>query len=127
MLAKGMPELGWWLGMVPVPSLVSCPSLGQPSPASPGKPWMGPVSPSLLCCSRDSRCQFQNVSSPGGSFPAVRLCNSYWSREVRGWEHGVPEDMAGCLEELSEIVPIQTSPDASLSHGRLKVDLTWRK
>ncbi|NWR33479.1 DUOX2 oxidase, partial [Tachuris rubrigastra] len=30
---------------------------------------------------RDTKCQFQNVSDPSGSFPAVRLCNSYWSRE----------------------------------------------
>ncbi|KAM7039506.1 dual oxidase 2 isoform 2-T3 [Acridotheres tristis] len=31
---------------------------------------------------RDTKCQFQNVSVSSGSFPAVRLCNSYWNREV---------------------------------------------
>ncbi|NXY16100.1 DUOX2 oxidase, partial [Atrichornis clamosus] len=30
---------------------------------------------------RDTECRFQNVSDPSGSFPALRLCNSYWSRE----------------------------------------------
>uniref|UniRef100_A0A8C4UZU8 Tyrosinase n=1 Tax=Falco tinnunculus TaxID=100819 RepID=A0A8C4UZU8_FALTI len=30
---------------------------------------------------RHPRCQFQEVPGPGGPFPAVRLCNSYWSRE----------------------------------------------
>uniref|UniRef100_A0A8B9MMP9 Dual oxidase 2 n=1 Tax=Accipiter nisus TaxID=211598 RepID=A0A8B9MMP9_9AVES len=30
---------------------------------------------------RDSSCQFQGVPGPGGPFPAVRLCNSYWRRE----------------------------------------------
>ncbi|NXP53088.1 DUOX2 oxidase, partial [Heliornis fulica] len=30
---------------------------------------------------RDPQCQFLEVPSPGGPFPAVRLCNSYWSRE----------------------------------------------
>ncbi|NXG55440.1 DUOX2 oxidase, partial [Hemiprocne comata] len=30
---------------------------------------------------RDSNCQFSKVPNPGASFPAVRLCNSYWSRE----------------------------------------------
>uniref|UniRef100_A0A663M4W2 NAD(P)H oxidase (H2O2-forming) n=1 Tax=Athene cunicularia TaxID=194338 RepID=A0A663M4W2_ATHCN len=30
---------------------------------------------------RGPKCQFQKVPGPNGSFPAVRLCNSYWSRE----------------------------------------------
>ncbi|NXJ82003.1 DUOX2 oxidase, partial [Trogon melanurus] len=30
---------------------------------------------------RDPTCQFHQVPGPSGSFPAVRLCNSYWSRE----------------------------------------------
>uniref|UniRef100_A0A8C3J8T5 NAD(P)H oxidase (H2O2-forming) n=1 Tax=Calidris pygmaea TaxID=425635 RepID=A0A8C3J8T5_9CHAR len=30
---------------------------------------------------RDTQCNFQTVPGPGHSFPAVRLCNSYWSRE----------------------------------------------
>uniref|UniRef100_A0A8V5HDX9 NAD(P)H oxidase (H2O2-forming) n=1 Tax=Melopsittacus undulatus TaxID=13146 RepID=A0A8V5HDX9_MELUD len=42
---------------------------------------------------RDPKCQFQKVPGPGGSFPAMRLCNSYWSREVhrrvlRMWRAG---------------------------------------
>ncbi|NXX37946.1 DUOX2 oxidase, partial [Tricholaema leucomelas] len=28
-------------------------------------------------------CQFQRVPGPNGSFPAMRLCNSYWSRELQ--------------------------------------------
>ncbi|NXN97737.1 DUOX2 oxidase, partial [Rhinopomastus cyanomelas] len=35
---------------------------------------------------RNPQCQFQQVPSPGGSFHALRLCNSYWSREVQGRE-----------------------------------------
>lgn len=110
MLGKGMPELGWWLGMVPVPSLASCPSLGQPSPASSGQPQSGAVGPALLCCSRAPRCQFQQVPSSGGSYPAVRLCNSYWSREVRGSERGGPEDVAGWPEGLHSLLYITEDP-----------------
>lgn len=53
------------------------------------------VGPALLCCSRDPSCQFQGVPGPGGPFPAVRLCNSYWRREVQGRERRGPEDVAG--------------------------------
>ncbi|KFO80860.1 Dual oxidase 2 [Cuculus canorus] len=48
---------------------------------------------------RDSKCQFQEVSSPKGSFPAMRLCNSYWSREVRGGEQA--EDVNNLLLGMS--------------------------
>uniref|UniRef100_A0A8C3J9N9 NAD(P)H oxidase (H2O2-forming) n=1 Tax=Calidris pygmaea TaxID=425635 RepID=A0A8C3J9N9_9CHAR len=34
---------------------------------------------------RDTQCNFQTVPGPGHSFPAVRLCNSYWSREQLWW------------------------------------------
>ncbi|XP_054024899.1 dual oxidase 2 [Dryobates pubescens] len=31
---------------------------------------------------RTPKCQFQRVPGPNSSFPAMRLCNSYWSREL---------------------------------------------
>lgn len=82
-----------WDGLCPFP--MSCSQLRQPSPDSSRQPWLRAVGSVLLCCSRDTRCRFQNVSVSSGSFPAVRLCNSYWSRKVQGKEHGGPEDVAG--------------------------------
>lgn len=74
MPGKGMPETGV--------------GAGDGSCLAPAweHPWPGAMCPALLCCRRDLSCQFQNVSSPGGTFPAMRLCNNYWSREVRGGE-----------------------------------------
>ncbi|XP_035191640.1 dual oxidase 2-like [Oxyura jamaicensis] len=48
---------------------------------------------------RDSSCKFQNVSSPGGPFPAMRLCNNYWSRESTGMQQA--EDVDGLLLGMS--------------------------
>uniref|UniRef100_A0A8C3BCI5 NAD(P)H oxidase (H2O2-forming) n=1 Tax=Cairina moschata TaxID=8855 RepID=A0A8C3BCI5_CAIMO len=48
---------------------------------------------------RDLSCQFQNVSSPGGTFPAMRLCNNYWSRESTGVQQA--EDVDGLLLGMS--------------------------
>lgn len=82
-----------WDGLCPSP--MSCPQLRQASPDSFRQPWLRAVGPILLCCSRDTKCQFQNVSVSSGSFPAMRLCNSYWSREVQGRDHRGPEVVAG--------------------------------
>lgn len=88
---KGMPELGWW----PFPA--SQPSPEHSSPRCSGQTQPGAMGPALLYCSRDNMCQFQQVIISSSSFPAVRLCNSYWSREVQGREHGGPEDMVGFI------------------------------
>ncbi|OWK58826.1 Dual oxidase 2 [Lonchura striata] len=48
---------------------------------------------------RDTRCRFQNVSVSGGSFPAVRLCNSYWSRKSPGLQQA--EDVDSLLQGMS--------------------------
>ncbi|NXT03436.1 DUOX2 oxidase, partial [Jacana jacana] len=50
---------------------------------------------------RDTQCSFQEVPGPGGSFPAMRLCNSYWIREVRGRERGEPLDVDNLLLGMS--------------------------
>lgn len=70
--------------MVPVPRM-RIPELGMVLVHSRS----AAVGPAPLCCSRNPQCQFQQVPGPGGSFPAVRLCNSYWSRKVQGRERGV--------------------------------------
>ncbi|NWT44045.1 DUOX2 oxidase, partial [Chroicocephalus maculipennis] len=50
---------------------------------------------------RDTQCQFQEASSPGGSFPAVRLCNSYWSRKSTGLQQAEPVDVDDLLLGMS--------------------------
>ncbi|NXW37652.1 DUOX2 oxidase, partial [Phaetusa simplex] len=50
---------------------------------------------------RDTQCQFQEVPSPGGSFPAVRLCNSYWSRESTELQQAEPVDVDDLLLGMS--------------------------
>uniref|UniRef100_A0A8C3NJW9 NAD(P)H oxidase (H2O2-forming) n=1 Tax=Geospiza parvula TaxID=87175 RepID=A0A8C3NJW9_GEOPR len=53
---------------------------------------------------RDTRCRFQNVSASGASFPAVRLCNSYWSRESPGLQQAeaVDELLLGMSSQIAE-------------------------
>ncbi|XP_056355441.1 dual oxidase 2-like [Oenanthe melanoleuca] len=53
---------------------------------------------------RDTQCQFQNVSVSSGSFPAVRLCNSYWSRESPGLQKGEDVDnlLLGMSSQIAE-------------------------
>ncbi|NXM26167.1 DUOX2 oxidase, partial [Oxyruncus cristatus] len=53
---------------------------------------------------RDTKCQFQNVSGPSGSFPAVRLCNSYWSRERPGLQQAEDVDnlLLGMSSQIAE-------------------------
>ncbi|NXG16772.1 DUOX2 oxidase, partial [Grallaria varia] len=53
---------------------------------------------------RDTKCRFQNVSSPSGSFPAVRLCNSYWSRESPGLQKAEDVDnlLLGMSSQIAE-------------------------
>ncbi|KAM7010592.1 dual oxidase 2 [Passerculus sandwichensis] len=53
---------------------------------------------------RDTRCRFQNVSVSGASFPAVRLCNSYWSRESPGLQQAedVDEILLGMSSQIAE-------------------------
>ncbi|NXV67641.1 DUOX2 oxidase, partial [Molothrus ater] len=53
---------------------------------------------------RDTRCRFQNVSVSGSSFPAVRLCNSYWSRESPGLQQAedVDELLLGMSSQIAE-------------------------
>ncbi|XP_010190709.1 PREDICTED: dual oxidase 1-like, partial [Mesitornis unicolor] len=50
---------------------------------------------------RAPMCQFQNVSSPSGSFPAVRLCNSYWSRESTRQQQAEDVDVDNLLLGMS--------------------------
>ncbi|NXV17470.1 DUOX2 oxidase, partial [Cepphus grylle] len=50
---------------------------------------------------RDTQCQFQEAHSPGGSFPAVRLCNSYWSRESTRLQQAEPVDVDDLLLGMS--------------------------
>ncbi|NXX29411.1 DUOX2 oxidase, partial [Nicator chloris] len=53
---------------------------------------------------RDTKCQFQNVSVSSGSFPAVRLCNSYWSRESPGLQQAEDVDnlLLGMSSQIAE-------------------------
>uniref|UniRef100_A0A8C3JAC6 NAD(P)H oxidase (H2O2-forming) n=1 Tax=Calidris pygmaea TaxID=425635 RepID=A0A8C3JAC6_9CHAR len=50
---------------------------------------------------RDTQCNFQTVPGPGHSFPAVRLCNSYWSRESTGLRQVEPVDVDNLLLGMS--------------------------
>ncbi|NXW00161.1 DUOX2 oxidase, partial [Fregetta grallaria] len=53
---------------------------------------------------RDPKCQFQKVPGPSGSFPAVRLCNSYWSRENTGLQQAEDVDnlLLGMSSQIAE-------------------------
>ncbi|NWU65295.1 DUOX2 oxidase, partial [Pterocles burchelli] len=53
---------------------------------------------------RDPKCQFQQVPGPGGSFPAMRLCNSYWSRQSRGLQQAGDVDnlLLGMSSQIAE-------------------------
>ncbi|XP_009074436.1 PREDICTED: dual oxidase 2-like [Acanthisitta chloris] len=53
---------------------------------------------------RDTECRFQDVSGPSGSFPAVRLCNSYWSRESPGLQQADDVDklLLGMSSQIAE-------------------------
>ncbi|KFR02023.1 Dual oxidase 2 [Nipponia nippon] len=50
---------------------------------------------------RDPKCQFQKVPGPSGSFPAMRLCNSYWSREDTGLQQAEDVDVDNLLLGMS--------------------------
>ncbi|KAF1427168.1 Dual oxidase 2, partial [Spheniscus mendiculus] len=50
---------------------------------------------------RAPKCQFQEVPSPGGSYPAVRLCNSYWSRESTRLQQAEDVDVDNLLLGMS--------------------------
>ncbi|NXV54229.1 DUOX2 oxidase, partial [Uria aalge] len=56
---------------------------------------------------RDTQCRFQEVPSPGGSFPAVRLCNSYWSRESTRLQQAEPVDVDNLLLGMSSQIAEQ--------------------
>ncbi|NWQ96895.1 DUOX2 oxidase, partial [Burhinus bistriatus] len=53
---------------------------------------------------RDTQCRFQEVPGPGGSFPAVRLCNSYWNRESPGLQQAEAVDnlLLGMSSQIAE-------------------------
>ncbi|NXT47307.1 DUOX2 oxidase, partial [Pluvianellus socialis] len=53
---------------------------------------------------RDTQCQFQQVPGPGGPFPAMRLCNSYWSRESPGLQQAESVDnlLLGMSSQIAE-------------------------
>ncbi|OXB81937.1 UNVERIFIED_CONTAM: hypothetical protein H355_004020 [Colinus virginianus] len=52
---------------------------------------------------RDSSCHLQNVSSSSDPFPAVRLCNSYWSRESTGMQQEDVDDLLlGMSSQIAE-------------------------
>ncbi|NXT94227.1 DUOX2 oxidase, partial [Anhinga rufa] len=56
---------------------------------------------------RDPRCQFQNVPGPGGLFPALRLCNSYWSRESTRLQQAKDVDVDNLLLGMSSQIAEQ--------------------
>eukprot|EP00076_Gallus_gallus_P015519 XP_015134571.1 dual oxidase 2 [Gallus gallus] len=52
---------------------------------------------------RDPRCHVRNVSSSGGPFPAMRLCNSYWSREsIEMQQEDVDDLLLGMSSQIAE-------------------------
>ncbi|NXW90244.1 DUOX2 oxidase, partial [Alopecoenas beccarii] len=53
---------------------------------------------------RNPQCQFQQVRGPGGFFPAVRLCDSYWSRKSTGQADAVAVDnlLLGMSSQIAE-------------------------
>ncbi|XP_061855522.1 dual oxidase 2 isoform X2 [Colius striatus] len=50
---------------------------------------------------RAPKCQFQTMPGPSGSFPAARLCNSYWSRESIGLQQAEDVDVDSFLLGMS--------------------------
>ncbi|XP_021263300.1 dual oxidase 2 [Numida meleagris] len=52
---------------------------------------------------RDPSCHLRNVSSSSGPFPAVRLCNSYWSRESTEMQQEDVDDLLlGMSSQIAE-------------------------
>ncbi|NXT78254.1 DUOX2 oxidase, partial [Zapornia atra] len=82
---------------------------------------------------RDSQCQFQDVPSQGGSFPAVRVCNSYWSREVWGRERREDVDnlllgMSSQIAEREDNVVVEDLQDywyGPLKYSRTDYVASW--
>ncbi|NXD28302.1 DUOX2 oxidase, partial [Spelaeornis formosus] len=82
---------------------------------------------------RDTKCQFQNVSVSSGSFPAVRLCNSYWSRENPGLQQAKDVDnlllgMSSQIAEREDNIMVEDLQDywyGSLKYSRTDYVATW--
>uniref|UniRef100_A0A8C9F197 NAD(P)H oxidase (H2O2-forming) n=1 Tax=Pavo cristatus TaxID=9049 RepID=A0A8C9F197_PAVCR len=81
---------------------------------------------------RDPRCHLQNVSSSSGPFPAVRLCNSYWSRESTGMQQEDVDDlllgMSSQIAEQEDSVVVEDLQDywyGPLKYSRADYVASW--
>ncbi|NWR41001.1 DUOX2 oxidase, partial [Regulus satrapa] len=82
---------------------------------------------------RDTKCRFQNVSVSSGSFPAVRLCNSYWSRESPGLQQAEDVDtlllgMSSQIAEREDNVMVEDLQDywyGPLKYSRTDYVASW--
>ncbi|NXR56249.1 DUOX2 oxidase, partial [Hippolais icterina] len=82
---------------------------------------------------RDSKCRFQNVSVSSGSFPAVRLCDSYWSRESPGLQQAEDVDnlllgMSSQIAEREDSIVVEDLQDywyGPLKYSRTDYVASW--
>ncbi|NWV18318.1 DUOX2 oxidase, partial [Origma solitaria] len=82
---------------------------------------------------RDAKCQFQNVSGSRSSFPAVRLCNSYWSRESPGLQQAEDVDnlllgMGSQIAEREDNIVVEDLQDywyGPLKYSRTDYVASW--
>ncbi|NXG41576.1 DUOX2 oxidase, partial [Psilopogon haemacephalus] len=78
---------------------------------------------------RTPTCQFQSVPGPSGSFPAMRLCNSYWSREADEMEvDNLLLGMSSQIAEREDSVVVEDLQDywyGSLRYSRSDLVASW--
>ncbi|XP_072201624.1 dual oxidase 2 isoform X2 [Excalfactoria chinensis] len=81
---------------------------------------------------RDPKCHLRNVSSSGGPFPVVRLCNSYWSRESTGMQQEDVDDlllgMSSQIAEREDSIVVEDLQDywyGPLKYSRTDYVASW--
>ncbi|XP_042741637.1 dual oxidase 2 [Lagopus leucura] len=81
---------------------------------------------------RDPSCHLRNVSSSSDPFPAVRLCNSYWSRESTGMQQEDVDDlllgMSSQIAEREDSIVVEDLQDywyGPLKYSRTDYVASW--
>ncbi|XP_048812014.1 dual oxidase 2 [Lagopus muta] len=81
---------------------------------------------------RDPSCHLRNVSSSSDPFPAVRLCNSYWSRESTGMQQEDVDDlllgMSSQIAEQEDSIVVEDLQDywyGPLKYSRTDYVASW--
>ncbi|XP_042680572.1 dual oxidase 2 [Centrocercus urophasianus] len=81
---------------------------------------------------RDPSCHLRNVSSSSDPFPAVRLCNSYWSRKSTGMQQEDVDDlllgMSSQIAEREDSIVVEDLQDywyGPLKYSRTDYVASW--